>query len=280
MPKRDLPREFQTLVAFARKTNWLLRSLAVSSEEQRLHGVCAGRMRFGTTLMPMRSAMWIGFKPLAPSAEPPFRRLARKLGFVRHFKTAWYARPWQEPLEGLEAEASRVLRACRAGKVEPADRRPIAPDKLRRPKVHVLEQKRGWGLVEWLAPRMTQGWRAQMLFLRQEKRVRAEGVDWIVDCDGYWEPSDRKGLEIDLILMSARPMSIDVWKRLQSTGFYERLTGHVKRFGLRPELRPRLGSEDFDGTSGGQYLATFGRKIPRVEDAARLVPPMLKWAPT
>ena len=236
-------------------------------------------MRFGITLMPIRSAAWIGFGPTTPSAERSFSRLARTLGFARHLKGAWYFRPWSSSFDGLEGEASRVLRASRAGKAEPEDRRQIVPEVLRRPKVHVLEQKRGRQLVDWASPRLGKGWRPTMLFLRQEKRVRVDGVEWIVDVDGYWEPPDRKGLEIDLVLMSALPMSHDVWKRLQAGGFIERQAKELRKFGLRSSLRPRLGSGDFDGTSGDRYFTTFVRKVPRVERAASVVSPLLKWSP-
>jgi hypothetical protein len=195
-------------------------------------------------------------------------------------KGAWYYRPWTSSFEGLDAEASRVLSACGAGKAEPKDRRPIVPEVLRRPKVHVLDQTWGRRLVEWSLPRLGKGWRPEMLFLRKERRVRVDGVDWIVDVDGYWEPPDRKGLEIDLVIMSARPISHDVWKRLESTGFIDRLGTQLRKFGLRPSMRPRLGMEDFEGTSGDHYFTTFERKVPRVEDAASVVGPLLKWSPT
>ena len=236
-------------------------------------------MRFGVNLMPVRSALRISFTPSGPSSERAFQRVARNLGFTRHFKTALYFRHWKSPYRELEREAARVLRGCRAGSVEPADRRPLAADILRRPRINVVEQKRGWKLIEWLSTRMEKGWRPDWLFLRQEKRARLEGVDWTLDCDGYWEPPERKGLEIYFGLSSRKAMAHPTWQRLEQTRFFERFGRELGKFGLRPGLRPRLGGEDFNGTSGGCYYATLERTVRDVDRVRDEILPLLKWSP-
>jgi hypothetical protein len=203
----------------------------------------------------------------------------RQLGYERHLKGAWSYRPSDPPMASLEAEWSLVLKACRAGTVDPAERRPMAMEKLRRPRHHVLNQKRGWELVEWLESCEEPDWRPDMLFLRHVTKHRAAGVDWVVTCDGYWEPPERKGLEIDFAVTSRRLMSPRTWRRVKTAGFWERIRRELRGYGLRPNLRPRLGWGDFDGKKPGYYLATFQRKVPNVEEAAPAGRALMKWSP-
>jgi hypothetical protein len=243
-----------------------------------LRGVCPGKLRFGVTLMPGRSSLCVRFSSSRPSVERIFHRLIQSLGYARHLNTSLYCRPWESLSDDPGMERIRIVKAGRTGRVEPAERRPLRKHRLRRPKVHVLDQKRGWNLVDWWLRQADREWRPESLFLRQEKKVRAEGVDWVIDCDGYWEPSERKGLELDLVMTSQRDVTPRTWQRLQSPGFMDRVRRTLRKAGLRPGLTPRLGTDDFAGKRAGIYLATFGRTVRPDKDWSAAARAMLSWS--
>jgi hypothetical protein len=285
MSKRDALREFLDLIKAVHeigKARWLLRGVGLSRRLRLKKGTYLGTLLFRVTLMPLRGGFIVSLAHKHDAAEPGFRRLMKRLGYERippATSGTVYLRPCVPPIMDIAAEQERILKACRTGRVEDRGPRTVSSLMPRKRRLHLLEQNQGWKLVDWLRERSKEGWRPDLLFLRQEKRVQASGIRWVIDYDGYWEPPDRKGLELDLVLTSQRPLSPQTWERLKKTGFIEGIQRELQDLGLRPSLRPRLGTDDFDGKRPGFFLATFGRNVRKVDDAASAVRALLKWTP-
>ena len=280
MGKRNLSSEFWGLIQSIQllRPEWQLRCVGIGREQTLRGGAFPGLLHFSAQLMPFREGYGFSLRHRRKGSERRFKRLLVKAGWSRAKKLPEDGTRFEPlPISKLDAIWEGLSHLCSAGEAVRRDRRPSRKVIPRR--IHVLNQARGWLLIEWLGRRAESGWRPELLFLRHERRIRSRGVDWIVDCDGYWEPSWRKGLELDVIVTSARPMSSRVWRRLKTEGFAEQCRRDLQNLGLRPCLRPRLGSEDFEGTSGGPYLASFEGRIRLPDRRLQSVRELMTWKP-
>lgn len=284
MPEREPVREFWTLIDRLhrlRLPEWSIRRVAATSIVRLRHGKYQGRLKLIRTYSSRQSWFTVVFHHRHPKLELGFRRLMTALGYECHGARgdSWYRRKCAPSSLRMEAERELLRRTFRSGRVVAADRRTIDPVIIERGWSNGSGQGPCRKFIDWLRTGCLEGWRPALIFFRHQVAVSKAGHGWWVTCDGYWEPPDRPGLELDLLLTSRKPMSPLQWRKLTASDFMARVERRLREVGFEMYMRPRLGVGDFEGKSPGEFFTAFQSIIRRPFRNLQPLRAMLRWRP-